>query len=458
MDLSKQIQKADEAVKRRNWALAISLFQSILDLDPNSGEARLGLRKALDGKFEGKKSSGNVLAYVGGFLPLLSAGVAKMTKGHAARARNLERFLVQAPHHVGANLALGDALWQAGHLASAYVVYRHLGDRLLHEGRQTKNAEAGGRAFRAAGACAHELGRFDEAATCYEAALELNPRDQEAQRARKNLAAEGQLGKGGFATAKSSRELLKDADQTKRLEESQRKQHRSADESAEALKAAKSRLAQDPDDVEALREVGELSAKLGKIDDALDHLERALVKSPGDLVLAGLVADLQIREAEGDLDRARKLGDEAKIERLTKKIATIRKQGLEGRVAAHPTDLGLRQQFGEALMGAGDVDAAIAEFQRSVKDPRFAVDARICLGKAFRTKGLDDLAKNQFEEALESAGPKSDKGLELLYELGCLAEARRDADEARRCFGRVLEVNIGFKDAAKKLEALKASS
>nr|HMQ23427.1 tetratricopeptide repeat protein [Planctomycetota bacterium] len=236
MDLSKQIQKADEAVKRRNWALAISLFQSILDLDPNSGEARLGLRKALDGKFEGKKASGNVLAYVGGFLPLLSAGVAKMTKGHAARARNLERFLVQAPHHVGANLALGDALWQAGHIASAYVVYRHLGDRLLQEGRQTKNAEAGGRAFRAAGACAHELGRFDEAATCYEAALELNPRDQEAQRARKNLAAEGQLGKGGFATAKSSRELLKDADQTKRLEESQRKQHRSADESAEALK------------------------------------------------------------------------------------------------------------------------------------------------------------------------------------------------------------------------------
>ncbi|MCB9917773.1 MAG: tetratricopeptide repeat protein [Planctomycetes bacterium] len=456
MDLSKQIQKADEAVKRRNWALAISLYQSILDLDPNSGEARLGLRKALDGKFEGKKGGGNALSYVGGFLPLLSAGFAKLTKGHAARARNLERFLVQAPHHVGANLGLGDALWQAGHLASAYVVYRHLGDRILEGGRQGKHAEVGGRALRAAGACAQELGQFDDAAECFEAALELNPRDQEAQRARKNLAAEGQLGKGGFATAGSSRELLKDAEQTKRLEQAQRKQHRSADELGDALKAAKKRLADDPDDASALRDVGELSAKLGKIDDALDHLERALIKTPDDANLAGLVAELQVREAEGDLDRARKLGDTTKIERLEKKIATIRRESLEKRVAAHPTDLGLRHQFGEALFGAGEFDAAIAEFQRSVKDPRHSVDARIWLGRAFRAKGLDDLAKNQLEEALEAAGPKSDKGLELLYELGCLAADHGNSDEARRCFGRILEVNIGYKDAATRLEALGA--
>lgn len=456
MDLSKQIAKADEAAKRRNWPLAISLYQSILDLDPNSGPARLGLRKALDGKFEGKNANGNVLSFVGGALPLLSSGVAKMTKGYAARARNLERFLAQAPHHVGANLALGDALWQAGHLDSAYVVYRHLGDRLCAQGRQGKNVNEAGRALRAAGTCAQELKRFDEAAECYEAALDLNPRDQEAQRARKNLAAEGQLGAGGFATAKSSRELLKDADQTQKLERAQRK-HRSADELGDDLSAAKQRLSASPDDPELLREVGTLEAKLGKVDDALDHLERAQRKLPDDLELAALVTDLQIKEVEGDLDRARKLGDDTKVARLEKKIAGLRKGTLERRVAAHPTDLGLRQQLGEALLASGDVDAAIAEFQRSVKDPRFAIDARIRLGRAFREKGLDDLARNQLQEALDVAGEKSDRGLDLLYELGCIAEAQKDVDEARRCFGRILEVDIGYKDASKKLEALRAS-
>lgn len=456
MDLSKQIQKADEAAKRRNWALAISLYQSILDLDPNSGEARLGLRKALDGKFEGKNARGNALSYIGGFLPLLSSGVARLTKGHAARARNLERFLALAPAHVGANLALGDSLWQAGHLASAYVVYRHLGDRLVAEGRQGKHADAGGRAFRAAGACAQELQRFDEAAECYEAALELNPRDQEAQRARKNLAAEGQLGKGGFATASSSRELLKDAEQTKRLEKTQRK-HKSADELGDELGDARKRLAANPDDPAALRAVGELEAKLGKLDDALDHLEQALRKTPDDAELGVLVADLQIREIEGDLERARKLGDDNKVERLEKKIGGIRRTGLEKRVAAHPTDLGLRQQLGEALLAVGETDSAIAEFQRAVKDPRFAVDARIQLGKAFRLKGLDDLAKGQLEEALEAAGEKGERGLDLLYELGCLAEKNQDLEEARRCFGRILAVDIGYKDTSQKLDALKAS-
>ena len=81
---------------------------------------------------------------------------------------------------------------------------------------------------------------------------------------------------------------------------------------------------------------------------------------------------------------------------------------------------------------------------------------RIKLGRAFREKGLDDLARNQLQEALESAGEKSERGLDLLYELGCIAQAQNDNEEARRCFGRILEVDIGYKDASKKLEALRA--
>ena len=65
-----------------------------------------------------------------------------------------------------------------------------------------------------------------------------------------------------------------------------------------------------------------------------------------------------------------------------------------------------------------------------------------------------DLARSQLEKALEAAGPQADIRLDLLYELGCLAEEEGDAEAARAHFSRILEVDIGYKDVSGKLEAL----
>ncbi len=452
MDLSKHLQKAEEASRRRNYGLAIGLFQQILDLDPDSGEARLGLREALDKKFEGKKGGG-VLARVQGFLPLLSSGIAKMTKGHASRARNLERYLALAPHDVGANLALGESLYKAGHPKSAYVVYRHLAERLSKAGKTGPNAQQAGAAWRAAAGVAQELQKLDEAMECLEGALQLNPRDQDAIRARKNLSAVGQLEGAGFATATSSRELMKDKDQQKSLEKAQRI-HKSADEIAEDLAGVEKRLAEAPDDLDVLRQVGELRARAGDLGGGLDCLERVLKATPDDVSLHSRVDQLRIAEIEKDLAKACKLGDDAKAARLDKKIAGIRRDDVQRRVAAHPTDLALRRELAELLLGAGDVDSAIAEFQKAVKDPRQKLDSLVGLGAAFRKKGMLDLAQGQLEKALEAVGTGHPRALDLLYELGCVAEDRGNSDDARGFFSRIVEVDIGFKDVSKKLETL----
>ena len=46
MDYSKHIQKAEEAVRRRNYDFAVQLYQQILEIDADVGEARRGLRQA----------------------------------------------------------------------------------------------------------------------------------------------------------------------------------------------------------------------------------------------------------------------------------------------------------------------------------------------------------------------------------------------------------------------------
>ena len=49
MDLSKHLENAKDAVKRRNHALAIKIYGQVLQLQPDFGEARAGLRRALEG-------------------------------------------------------------------------------------------------------------------------------------------------------------------------------------------------------------------------------------------------------------------------------------------------------------------------------------------------------------------------------------------------------------------------
>ena len=52
LDFSKQIQKAEEAFRRRNYDFAVELYRQLLDLEPDLGEARAGLRRALRKRFE----------------------------------------------------------------------------------------------------------------------------------------------------------------------------------------------------------------------------------------------------------------------------------------------------------------------------------------------------------------------------------------------------------------------
>ncbi len=451
MDLSKHLEKADEARKRRNYGLAIGLYQQLLDLDPDLEEAREGLRLALDAKFQGGRGGG-VLQWIQGFLPMLSAKIAGLTKNRAAEVRNLERFLAMGPGHVRANLALGQALEAGGWRRSAYVVYRHLGATLSEEGRSSSRAEEAGLAWRRAGAMAQALDRLKEAGECYEAALELDPRDQEALKARKNLAAEGALQEGGFASATHSRELIKDKQAQKEIERSQRL-HKSREELLEELRETEGKLARAPEDPALLARVGDLRARTGDTQGALDCYERALGLEPGNRKLEDRVGLLRIRELEERIRKAELLEDEESARALRKELRGLKLGDLRRRVEMHPTDLGLRFEFGRALFEEGELDEGIAELQKAVQDPRRKLEALLLLGRAFKNKGLGDLARSQWEKALESVaeGPRK---LEILYELGLLAEESGDLRAAREAFAKIIEVDIGFKDVAARLEAL----
>ena len=207
MDLSKHLEKAAEAVKRRNYAFAVKVYGQLLAIQPDNGDARAGLRLALF-----KKASAKTPTRLGAWLfggPHLLVGLLCRVLGRQeAAARAFESFLIHDPLNERVLMRLAEALENAGHSSSALAVYRTYAE---HQPRCLQAA-------RGAGALLYEQGELDAALGFYQQALKIHPRDQESLKARKNLAAEGALARTGLTTAKHSRELIADKEEQRRLE------------------------------------------------------------------------------------------------------------------------------------------------------------------------------------------------------------------------------------------------
>lgn len=444
MDLGKHLENAADAVKRRNFALAVKIYAQVLQIQPDYGEARAGLRKALFTKAAQKKPS-RLTAMLTSGVHLLVGAVLRMLGRHAAAARAYERYLAADPLHEGANLRLGDSLRRAGHRKSALAVFRAFAES------QPRCLEA----CRSAGALLYEQGQVKEALQMYEQALKVDPRDQESLKARKDLAAEGALRTSGIEKAQSSRELIKDKEQQRQLERQERLQL-SAEELGSELEQAEAKLQENPDDGKLLRRVAKLREAQKDLQGALDCIEHALRQAPNDGDLQDQAGELRLRLQEQMVAKAKASGDADAAARAGKALADARAAESRRRVDRNPADLGLRFDHGKALLEIGDHDAAIAELQQAVKDPRKKVEALFLLGRAFQRKRLPELALGQFEKAMQAAG-NTPLAKEALYEMGLLCEDLGKRDVALQHFARILEQDIGFKDVAQKVERLKAS-
>ena len=104
-----------------------------------------------------------------------------------------------------------------------------------------------------------------------------------------------------------------------------------------------------------------------------------------------------------------------------------------------------------------DHDGAVAELQQAVKDPRKKAEALFLLGRAFRGKGLADLAKNQLDKAFDATGGIHGQiGKEVAYELGAVAEGQGETGTALEHYQRILEQDIGYRDVDDKIQRLRS--
>jgi tetratricopeptide (TPR) repeat protein len=444
LDFSKQIQKAEEALRRRNYDFAVELFRQLTDLDPDQGEARSGLRRALKKRSEQEGGKGKLFRAVSGALPLSRAKTLQKLGKHEACARALEDYLASNPLDEEANLLLGVSLEQAGHFHSARAVYEFTAEIA------PKNPEA----LKRAGAMMQRTGDHARALEYFERALEADPRDQEALKARKNLAAETALSKSSASTVAHSRELIKDKDRSRELERS-RRLVLSEEELKAELARLEERFAESPADVELMLQLSDVHERLGDPAAALELAERALSYRKDSFELVSRVGDLESKRLKKAVARADKAGKADEASALERELIAHEVKDHRRRVDVRPGDASLRLALAKKLLRADDVDGALAELQRCSGEPRVRDEALFLLGQCFHRKGILDLARKEYEHALQAIDAKSERAKEILYSLGSIAEAQGNREEARSFYIRIYEIDIGYRDVAAKMGTLR---
>lgn len=440
MDYSKHIQKAEEAARRKNYDFAVELYQQLLELDPDQGEARAGLRRALRLRQE-KKKGGKLLRALSGAGPLAMAKTLRKAGKLDACIKAAEQYLATNPLDVDANLFLGEALEGGEYYKSAAAVYEFIAEIA------PRNPEG----LKRAGAMMYKLGEHAQALGYYERALDADPRDQEALKQRKNLAAETALTERETAGAGHSRDQIKDKDQARDLERRGRI-HRTQEEWQEELERLEERYADAPSDPDLMIAMAEACEKLKDPEAAFDWLSRACDYRKDAADLRGRRDVLREKVLKKQLSRADAAGETEKANRLEQELRSFQLESLRDQVRTRPSDAGLRIKLAQQLLRLEEVDEAVGELQKAVDDPRLGREANFFLGTAFQKKGFADLARKNFERALEGCSGSDERSKEILYSLGAIAEGEGQPEEARTLFGRIFEIDIGYRDVADKME------
>jgi tetratricopeptide (TPR) repeat protein len=438
IDISSQVAKADQAAAQRKYDMAIDYYLAALQIDPDHRGARKGVRFAALKRVEHSYPSGLSIKFQGAaHLAMMSSP--KMEQ----RITACEAYLKIDPKNTDVMLKLAKFCEAGGHPNAAIGVYEALVEIAPKETAAYVNA---GRLLSSK--------EPQNALKYLEIALKLDPKNSDALKLRKDLAAELTIKRTGFETAKTTHDLLRNKEQAKDLDAAQR-MHRTADETTDVITRIKRQVEASPNDARLLRQLAKAQAASNLYDESAATWKRILEIDPGDFDAKVQLGDLRIARIDRALVKAKTAGDQAELARLEAERMSTTIEEYNIRVAEHPTDMALRFALGEEFLKAGRLDEAVAEFQKAVKDPRKRIEALGLLGECFLQKGLYDLAARQLEKALEeSPGLNSERGKAVVYNLGVLREKQGNLNAAKEQFLKIYEVDVSFRDVAERVTRL----
>jgi tetratricopeptide (TPR) repeat protein len=384
--------KAVAAIELRNFDYAISLLQGVLKQEPEFLTGRQLLRRTEVTKHKGdRRALFNISTSA---ISIMKAQ--RELKNNPKRAvEMIEKVLEEEPYNRQANLVLKQAALAAGWPEIGVFALQTL---LEEKARDTRILHELGRLY-------HELGESEREVEVYHRIIGIDPADAEADRLAKDASARASMKSGGWTRAESYRDLVKDKESA-----------------ASPAPPGRSAIADEP-----------------VSNSPTTTLDREIVEH--EAFLAG----------HGPEDESYAVRSEALLVAKKKRGELLIDDGRK-RSERDPTDLQVRFELGEHLLGAGRFREALPELQRARQHPGARLKAMNLLGCCYRELGMFDLAAKQLEEAAQEIGSMDGMKKEIVYNLGLVLEQMGHADKSIACMKQIFEVDYGYRDVAVRVE------
>ncbi len=449
--------KAVAAIELRNFGYAISLLQGILRHEPEFLTGRQLLRRTEVTRLKTAKKK---------FFNVSTASVSVMKaqreiKKDPKRAVELiEKILEDEPYNKQANLALKEAAATAGWLETAVFALQTF---LEENPRDTKVLHELGRLY-------HDLGDSEREVEIYNRISAIDPADAAAMRLGKDASARGSMKSGGWGSAESYRDLIKDKEAAVSLEQQGRMQLTGESLSQQIAESYAMHEAE-PQNVDVARRLGSLCEQKDDLEAAIAWYRYASDLTHGtDPGLVRRISDLGVRQTEREIAAleeavADNAGDRMALAEKQAALAAAKKRRAEmlidearKRVERNPTDLQFRFELGENLVNAGHFREALPELQRARQNPNARLRAMNALGRCYRELSMFDLAAKQLEEAAREIGTMDATKKEIVYNLGLVYEQMGDREKSLGCMKQIYEADYGYRDVATRVESSYARS
>ena len=450
-------QKIEEAIGRKNYDYAIELLLPVTVQNPGDLEARQRLRATVILKYEDPSvpAPSKTKVSTSRLFALLKAALFKLLRSPRKALAACENHLKIAPYDFKVQKRLAQTasdldLIQVGIWICERVLADHPddADMLRLEGRLCDKA-----------------GEIHRAFGCFNRLRRLKPGDIEASRMVKDLAARGAIEDGGWVDTTTFETKIRDRKRQRELEEESQIIKTDSDADREIGRMLK-RIEEEPDRASHYVRLGDLYLDRRKYKTALETYQKAHELDPQNSSIVAKMGDVKLRfldehvaRAEAAVEAAAEGSPEAKaaaaeLADLRKKRHGLLKKEFESRVAAYPTNMEYRTMLGEIYFEEDRCDDAIEQLQRAKNDHKMRLRALNLLGRAFQAKGLADLAAEHYHEALEHARGLEELTKAFTYLLGTALEQSGDKAEAYASYKKVYQVDIRYKDVAKRMERL----
>jgi tetratricopeptide (TPR) repeat protein len=221
------------------------------------------------------------------------------------------------------------------------------------------------------------------------------------------------------------------------------------------LDEKEAQLVNEPKNLKVLRNIAELYTERKDYDRALQAYQRIVAtEGQADAGLQKAMADVTVRkfdQALAGLDAAAP-DYAAQSARIEAERDNYMLTECKERAEKYPSDLFIRFELGQLYFQAGKIGEAIQEFQKAQNNPNKRIASLHCLGQCFARRNMNDLAAKTLEKALAEKLVFDEEKMDLTYALGSVLEKMGKKEEAIEQYKKIYEVDVGFKDVAKKVD------